>query len=367
MLYIGSVSTLSVRVLRTGIGLDLRIPERQERILKALVDDYVTTGRPVGSAAVLDSSHLNVSSATIRSELASLEDSGMVLQLHISGGRVPTTTGYRYYVEHLLPSAQMPDQDQITIRHQFHQAHTEVDEWLRLAAAVIAHRAHNVALITPPRVEELRFKHVELVQSQAHTVLTIAVLADGTVLQEIMATDESYSQDELRGQADLLNRAFEGTRSVVEMEQQIAILPEHVRSHAAAVVRLIQRAGEKRLQVHHQGLGEMLSRPEFSANAQPNLAVGDRLRRVVDFLQQGLAMEDLLALMAMEDGVQVVIGGEAPLGELQDYALVLGRYGGIVEGSGVLGVLGPTRMDYGRAISLVRYMTELMTDLVFGR
>ena len=121
------------------------------------------------------------------------------------------------------------------------------------------------------------------------------------------------------------------------------------------------------MQVYHEGLGEMLSRPDFSGATYPNLAGGERLRRVVDFLQQGIAMEDLLSMMAMEEGVQVVIGGEAPLSDLEDYSIVVGRYGGVTEGSGMLGVLGPTRMEYGRAISLVRYMTELMTDLVFGR
>jgi heat-inducible transcriptional repressor len=330
------------------------------------VEDYVGTGRPVGSGAVLEHSGLNVSSATIRNELALLEDLGLVLQLHTSGGRIPTTSGYRYYIGHLLPTPIMSDDDQVTIRHQFHQAHTELDEWLKLATAVLAHRAHNVALITSPRVA-VWFKHVELVEAQAHTVLTIVVLADGTVRQELMAIDDAPSQSELRSYADILNRAWVGEIGLPEMQRRAQRLPAHLLPFADAVLRLVRRAEEGRLQVYHQGLGEMLSRPEFSPTAQPNLAVGERLRRVVDFLQQGLAMEDLLSMMAMESGVQVVIGGESPLQELEDYALVVGRYGGITDGTGVLGLLGPARMDYGGAISLVRYMTELMSDLVLGR
>ena len=345
----------------------MNLTERQEYIIRAVVEEYIGTGRPAGSATVLQRSGLNVSSATVRNDVAVLEEQGLLLQLHTSGGRIPTTLGYRYYIEHLLPTSQLSDEDQVTIRHQFYQAHTELDEWLKLAAAVIAHRAHNVALITRPRPEEVRLKHLELIESQAHSVLVIVVLGDGTVLQEMLSTDVAVSQDQLRGYADALNACLAGSRSAIEVERRVWGLPEGVHMFSDTIARLLRRAGEKRLQVYHEGLGEMLSRPDFSGSAHPNLSGGERLRRVVDFLQQGIAMEDLLSMMALEEGVQVVIGGEAPLSDLEDYSIVVGRYGGVSEGSGMLGVLGPTRMEYGRAISLVRYMTELMTDLVFGR
>jgi heat-inducible transcriptional repressor len=345
----------------------MRLSDRQEQIIRAVVEEYISAGRPAGSSTVLQRSGLNVSAATIRNEVAALEDQGLLLQLHTSGGRVPTTLGYRYYIEHLLPASQLSDEDQVTIRHQFYQAHTELDEWMKLAAAVIAHRAHNVALITRPRPDEVRLKHIELIESQPHSVLVIVVLADGTVLQEMVSTDKAVSQDQLRSHADALNACLGGSRSGYEIEQRIWTLPEGIRLYSDTIARLLRRAGEKRMQVYHEGLGEMLSRPDFSGATYPNLSGGERLRRVVDFLQQGIAMEDLLSMMAMEEGVQVVIGGEAPLSDLEDYSIVVGRYGGVTEGSGMLGVLGPTRMEYGRAISLVRYMTELMTDLVFGR
>jgi heat-inducible transcriptional repressor len=341
----------------------LRLTDRQERILRALVEEYVETARPVGSGTILERVGLHVSSATIRSELALLEQGGFVLQLHTSGGRVPTTGGYRYYIEHLLPARSVSVEEQVTIRHQFHQAQRELDEWLKLAAAVLAHRVHTVALATPPKAD-VHFRHVELVRVQPHTVLTIVVLADGTVKQELMATDDQPTQEGLRSYADTLNRLWDGGPTYPEMMRRVGGLAQTVRPYAEAVLRVVGRAQEGRLQVYHQGLGEMLSRWEFAANAQPNLAAGERLRRVVDFLQEGMAMEDLLSLMSLENGVQVVIGGETPLAGLEDYALVLGRYGESSEASGVLGVLGPTRMNYGQAISLVRYMTELMSDLI---
>jgi len=342
------------------------LTERQERILKILVEDYVYSGRPIASQAVLERSSLNVSSATIRNELAFLEDQGLVLQLHTSGGRIPTTKGYRYFIEFLLPTPGLSGDDQITIRHQFHQAQGDVAEWLKLAAAVLAHRAHTVALVTSPKSDGPTLRRVELVEATSHVALVVVVFADGSVAQETLATDREVTQDQLRGIADELNRQFAGSAHAPTLQQKLPNLPDDARPFAEVVIRVLERSSHRRLEVYHEGLGEMLRRPDFSTVPQASPVDAERIRRVVDFLQSGLAMEDLLSLMAMESGVQVMIGGDSPLQDLEDYAMVVGRYGADSSG-GILGVLGPTRMDYGQAISLVRYMTELMSDLVFRR
>jgi heat-inducible transcriptional repressor len=344
-----------------------RLTERQEKILATVVETYIASARPLSSAAIVELSHLPVSSATVRNELATLEEMGFVMQLHTSGGRIPSTAGYKYYIEHLLPKSVISNEDQVTIRHQFHQAHSEVEEWFRLAAAVLAHRAHNVALVTAPRGEQPRFKHVELVEAQPHTVLTIVVLSDGTVIQEAIATEQQLSQEILRTMADELNRSLQGSSSDVEIQERSQRVSAAVQPFAAEVQRLVRRSTSGPRHLYHEGLAEMLTHPEFTSGSYPNLGTADRIRQVIDFLQQGIAMEDLLGMMAREAGVHVVIGGEAPLVQLEDFSMVIGRYGPDNESSGMLGLLGPTRMDYGRAISLVRYMSELMTDLVFIR
>ncbi len=344
----------------------MSLSDRQSHILRTVVEEYVNAGRPVGSAAALERSGLDVSSATVRNDLAVLEDQGYVLQLHTSGGRIPTTHGYRYYVECLLPRTSLSEQDQVTIRHQFHQAQMELDEWLKLAAAVMAHRAHNVALVTTPRMERSRFRHVELIEAQPHGVLVVVVMEEGTVLQETIPLPVTLSQAMLRGYADLLNTVFSRSHRYGRSHVATQDLPPELAPYAEAVTRLLTRAQERRVSVYHEGLGEMLSRPEF-ANGRQTLGTAERLRRVVDFLQQGFAVEDLLSAMAIESGVQVVIGGEPPLDELRDYSIVVGRYGGGGEGGGFLGLMGPTRMKYDHAISLVSYMSELMTDLILGR
>src|SRR5947209_17508597 len=120
------------------------LTERQERILKTIVVLYVAGAHPVGSAAIVTASDLHVSSATVRNEMSVLEELGYIRQLHTSGGRVPTNAGYRHYVERLMGSSHLPNSEARTILHQFHQAHTEVQEWLKLAATIMATRMHNV-------------------------------------------------------------------------------------------------------------------------------------------------------------------------------------------------------------------------------
>ena len=136
----------------------MELSERQERILKTIVELYITDAHPVGSAAIAAASGLSVSSATVRNEMAVLEDLGHIRQLHTSGGRVPTNAGYRYYVERLMGTSRLSNAEALTIRHQFHQAPIEVQEWLKLAATIMAHRMHNVGLVTAPKSAELRLR-----------------------------------------------------------------------------------------------------------------------------------------------------------------------------------------------------------------
>ncbi|MGI8968971.1 MAG: heat-inducible transcriptional repressor HrcA [Chloroflexota bacterium] len=341
------------------------LTERQEQILRIIVEQYVAAAHPVGSAAIVGASDLRVSSATVRHEMAVLEDLGYIHQLHTSGGRVPTNAGYRYFVERIMRSDHLPSAEARTILHQFHQSPTDPQEWLKLAATVMAYRMHNVGLITAPRSSECRLRHVEAIATQNRLVLLVVVLADGAVLQEMLPLAEPCTQDELSALADRLNRAFRGS-TAAQVEAGVPALPAVDASIAAVVAHLLRRSGERDAQVFHAGLADMLSQPEF-ATGRSGEAVGatnERLRHMVDFLQQGFAIQQLLSLLSSEAEVQVVIGGDSPGAGLQDYSFVLGRYGEGESSSGYLGIVGPTRLQYPRAVALVRYMTQLMTELI---
>ncbi len=343
----------------------MELTERQERILKTIVDQYIAGAHPVGSAAILAASGLPVSSATVRHEMAVLEEQGLIRQFHTSGGRVPTDAGYRYYVERLMVPMHLPSAEARTIRHQFHQAHTEVQEWLKLAATVMAHRMHNVGLVTAPRSAEIRLRHLEVISIQNAVVLLIVVLSDGTVLQEMLTLPEPHTQEELSALADRLSHSCKNF-TALQIEAMMSELPTIDGVVADVARRLLLRGEQQSAQVFHAGLADLIQQPEFlePRPGEPAAVLNERLRRMVEFLHQGVALQQLLTGLPLHSHVQIVIGGDTPSSGLEDYSFVLGRYGDEGDSSGFLGVVGPTRMEYPRAVALVRYMTDLMTDLM---
>src|SRR5450759_1193389 len=148
----------------------MELTKRQEKILGIIVDQYVASAHPVGSSSVAEAG-LSVSPATIRNEMSVLEELGYIHHLHTSGGRVPTNAGYRYYVERLMRPARLPEAEARNIRHQFDEAHTDFQEWLKLAAIVMARRMHNVGLVTAPKSSEVHLRHVEVISTQGNVCL----------------------------------------------------------------------------------------------------------------------------------------------------------------------------------------------------
>jgi heat-inducible transcriptional repressor len=343
----------------------MQLTERQEQILKAIVELYIGTAHPVGSAAIVSIGGLGVSSATVRNEMGVLEEVGYVRQLHTSGGRVPTNTGYRYYVERLMERTQLAHSEASTIRHQFHQAHMELQEWLKLAATIMAHRMQNVGLITAPRSTEVRLRHLEVIAIQNSIALLIVVLQDGTVLQEMVTLADAHMQEDLSILADHLSAQLRGL-SATQVEAKISELPPLKAQVAGLTGHLLRRGEGQHAQVFHAGLADMIRQPEFLGprHGEPSAMFNERLSQMVDFLHQGLALQRLLSDLPGPAEVQIVIGGETIVHGMRDYSFVLARYGHEDDSSGFLGIVGPTRMEYPRAVALVRYMTGLMTDLV---
>ena len=363
---------------RTGcqVSTDIRImTERRRTILKIVVQEYVATARAVSSGTIEAKYGLGVSSATVRNELAKLEEMGYLLQPHTSGGRVPTDRGYRYYVEDLMDEPAVSGEERRMIAHQFHQVQLDMTEWLRLTAAVLAHSVRNAAVVTAPKANESRVKHLELISIQDTLSLLVLVLHGGLVQQQMLVLRSSMEQEELSGCASRLNRALAGKTSA-QIEQGFAAQHEWLEGEVVASVVRLMRAHdqEDRPILHYDGLAHIMHQPEFDGSAAGRAGrrvyddagaarpVGDSLLQLLGLLQQGLLFRRLLPQAMDSGGVQVFIGGEGEHEDLRHYSMIVSRYGS-AGSSGMLGVLGPTRMHYGRAVAVVRYMTELMTDL----
>jgi heat-inducible transcriptional repressor len=334
------------------------LTERQETILALVVHEYIESAEPVGSKFLVQRFVLDVSSATVRNEMLALTEAGLLRQPHTSAGRVPTEEGYRYFVRRLLGDTDLPPDEKRLISHQFHQARPQVEEWMRLAASVLAQHASALSLVTAPRPERAVFKHLELISTRLNQALLVLVLQGGDVRQQLLTLQEGMDQGHLSLLADQVTRACAGqTAEGVRTQAGVGsgLLSEVMRLVAGLMVQAdTPPAGE----VFRDGLTNVLAQPEF---AEPGSAQ-DALR----LLQEQTFLEGVVsrALQPTVGGVQVVIGGEGAWSELRNWSMVLARYGTPGFATGAVGVVGPTRMSYGHSISCVRYVAGLMSELV---
>ena len=332
---------------------------RQQMILSLVVREYVDVASPVSSGTIVENYGLDVSSATVRNELARLEELGYLTQPHTSAGRVPTDKGYRRFVTRLLGSVELPLQEQRKIAHQFYQARRDFQQWMPLAASVLANTTHGAALVTAPQATESRYKHLQLISTQGQMVLLVLVLHGGEIKQQMLTIAEPFDQPVLNEVSDRLNQHLSGLTGK-EIANCIKDLPSLEADIASLVIDLMQRASMQIAgTVYRDGLSEVLQEPEFFEREQA--------QGLVRMMEEHSLLEAVLAnALSPEIGsVRVLIGGEGQWEELSACSLVLARYGvtGLV--TGALGIVGPTRMFYGRAISTVRFVAGLLSDLVY--
>jgi heat-inducible transcriptional repressor len=338
-----------------SLSLDA-ITERQRSILRIVVEQYVETAQPVGSAAIVNHHDLGVSPATVRNELAALEKHGLLTHPHTSAGRIPTDLGFRFFVRHLLADTALAPREQETIRQQFSLARQEMDQWLHLSTTVLARATQGAALATAPRSTRCRFKHMELVHINATKVLLILVLQEGAVKQQLLDLDAETEQDELSRISNELNAQLAGGDSAAVAANQGKFSP-FGSEVAAVVLDTMQRFDlQGSGQVFRDGLAEMLRLPEF--------AEGPNVRKIVQVLEQPSVLEQIGESYSERGTVHVVIAGDGRYEQLRDVSIVLSRYGVNDRVTGLLGVIGPVRMWYDRSIGAVRFVSDLMSEMV---
>jgi len=334
------------------------LTERQRHILELVIGEYVDSAQPIGSRHISTRYDLGVSPATVRSEMGELEAQGYLNHPHTSAGRVPTELGYRFFVEWLMREEDLPWDTQQTIRHQFHQARG-AEASMHLAAAVLARSVQNAAVVTAPRTAVSRIKHLQLVGLHETAALLVLVLDEGRLEQEVLNFDEVRDQEALGALAGRLTRQFAGLRAH-EVEAKLGNLDGDERLVMEAVASTMRSVDEgSHDEAYLEGLRNVLSQPEFSHS--------DRVLALLELLDQRLLTRTVRALAG--EGVTVFIGADNPrlaeAGEaFRECSVVVGSYGLPGHASGVLAVLGPMRMRYSRTISTVRYLSNVMSELL---
>ena len=336
----------------------MALSDRRARILAFIVEDFVDSAQPIGSQALVERHALGLSSATVRNEMAALEEEGMITHPHTSAGRIPSHRGYRHYVSSLMGERGLGKQEQLKILHQFHQSAHELENWTSLAASVLAQSLGNVALVTQPRVIEVRLKQVQLVELTDNRALLIAVTVDGGAHQHTLEFPVPAHQEALSRLASRLNAELGGkTASDIPHGE----LSEHAgpieRIVVGALVEILLREQAATLEAPIvEGVRDMLRQPEFEQS--------DRMLDTLEAVDERRLREAIPSDAVAAGGVAIVIGDENREGPYQDMSFVLARYGPQEGAGGVLGVLGPTRMAYADAVAHVRYVSEVLTELM---
>jgi heat-inducible transcriptional repressor len=336
------------------------LTERQKLVLAILVRDYVETAEPVSSGRLVNHYQLDFSPATARNEMAVLEKKGLLSQPYTSAGRIPTTSGYRYYVQQLMGEDRLPAHVQEMIRHQFYQARNAVDDWLSLSASILAQHSQVAALVTPLHTDKARLKHVALLSTRGRQVLLVLILNSGEVHQQTLVLEDTYDQEGLTDLAEKINELAVGmdAQEMDELMNGISEIP--LRDLIEVVSNNIKgaeviSAGE----VYRDGLANVLSEPEFS---EP-----DKAKQTLELFDDRAMLDDLLSRTVFESetpGVHVIIGGEDTWEQLENCSLILAGYGSKDHAMGAVGILGPLRMSYSRGVSTVRFISNLVSELI---
>ncbi|UCC87766.1 MAG: heat-inducible transcription repressor HrcA [Anaerolineales bacterium] len=335
---------------------DPELTQRCQAVLRLVVREHIRTAAPVSSKAISEGYNLGVSSATVRNEMAALEERGYLTHPHTSAGRIPTERGYRYFVEKLMGESQLSPTERRTISHQFHQARLELDQWMRLSAAVLAHNAQGASLVTAPKSLKCRLKHLELISIRDEVVLLILVLQEGTVKQQILSLDAPVTQDELAPIARHLTHLWSGCDHT-ELSATCGSLVSFEGQVADVVLDIMQRLDTRTSsEIYRDGLLNVLNQSET--------AQSDSAQQILRALEGRQFVEGMVSDVMQHGGLQIIIGGEGRWEELSEVSVVLTRYGIDDKATGALGVLGPIRMQYGRVVSVVRYVSQLMSDLI---
>ncbi len=336
--------------------MSVQLTERQRQILRHVVEEYLRSGRAVGSKALVERVALGVSPATVRNDMSVLEALDFLAQPHTSAGRVPTEQGLRYYVQHLMEESELTPEEQLMIRHQFRQVEQQVPSWLKLAASVLADTSGNVGLVTPPRARVERLRHFELISLRRRVVLLVLVTQSGAIHQSLLELEEPLEQEQLSALSRRLNPELRWLdRHAVERrargaEPSVALVLRRI----AEALRFIEQ--EQRSELYAEGLEYVIRQPEF---AQANLA-----QVLLEVLRGGMLLTWLLPRLEPDEGVRVLIGSDLALRELRPFSLVLSSYRSGTDITGWLGVLGPQRMAYARAVAAVRFLSSVVSELM---
>jgi heat-inducible transcriptional repressor len=335
------------------------LPFRARKILYAVITEYVASGEPVGSRTLAKRYGINLSPATIRNVLADLTDAGFLVQPHTSAGRTPTERGFRVFVDALIQMRDVSVDDRDAVLERMRELRPGVDDLVREAGRLLATIAGAAAVITRPRVDTEPLSQIRFMVLRPGELLALVITKSGAIQNRVIASPaiDGSELDRLNNYLaeKVLGRTLSEVRSGLAEEVDDT---RELRDRAQTMVAAATAGSDAPGEVVIEGHAVLFDRPEFSD--------GETIRRYLRTFDEKERLLGLLDQTLAAGGVQVLIGSETELEEVPDISLISANYkrGGV--NAGTLGIIGPTRMDYGKLVPLVGFTAQVMSDVLDG-
>ncbi|MHB1407379.1 MAG: heat-inducible transcriptional repressor HrcA [Desulfitobacteriaceae bacterium] len=338
----------------------MQMDDRKQKILRAIVQDYIASAEPVGSRTIARKFNLGVSPATIRNEMADLEDLGFIEQPHTSAGRIPSDAGYRYYVDCLMDAPKLSSEDKNTIEIETTKRISEIEEVISHTAKLLSQLTSLTSIVMGPQKGKSSFGQMYFLPYQPGKAIMVVVKENGAVENHIVDIGEYLSAEDLQQVATVFNNKLKGfslgqiKKTLLHEIYSELTKQRHLLDNALSMLEAIlddEPEGEK---VYLGGTLNMLNQPEFRDF--------DKVKSLFGAFEEDECLKKLLS--ASQNGLSVIIGGENKLQEFQDCSVISATYRVNGEVIGSIGVLGPTRMDYAKSMGIVDFMTRSLTDLL---
>ena len=345
--------------MKSGKGLD----ERKTKILQTIIQTYLETGEPVGSRTISKCADLNLSSATIRNEMADLEDLGYIMQPHTSAGRIPSDKGYRFYVDKLMEEK---EQEVTQIRDKMLEKADKMDQLLQQAAKVLANNTNYATMVSAPTYNRNKLKFIQLSQVDEHHIIAVVVMEGNIIKNKLVEVNEYLDNETLLKLNMLLNTNLNGIAIEEINLGMIARLKEQAGIHSGVISDVLDTVAEaiqtdQDLEIYTSGATNIFKYPELSdkQSAQEIISAFEEKQQLASLVTQTLSSED-------NKGIQVYIGNETPVQTMKDCSVVTATYE-LGEGmQGTIGIIGPKRMDYENVMSTLKTMMAEL-DTIFHR
>ena len=341
----------------------MELDDRKLKILKAIITNYLETGEPVGSRTISKYTDLNLSSATIRNEMADLEELGLIMQPHASAGRVPTDKGYRLYVDQMMVEK---DTEMEEMKTQLLERVDKMESLLKQVAKVLAYNTNYATLVTAPQYQNSKLKFIQLSQVDARQLLAVIVVDGNVIKNKLMKVERMLENDEILKLNVLLNTFLQGASLQDINLEMIQTIKTQAGEFADIMENVFQGIAEAiheadQVEIYTSGTTNMLKYPELGNIEQTT--------KLLEALEEKQGLNELIdESMHMENpnGIQVYIGEEAPVSNMKDCSIVTATYE-LEEGArGTIGIIGPKRMDYQKVVSTLKNLTGEL-DTIFKK